>query len=123
MPRTEVVFYAEPDGSCPVLEWLDGLQSKARDKCIVRIERLAELGHELRRPDADILRDGIHELRAAHRRRQHRILYFFHQDRAVLAAGVTKERAVPDADIERARRRRAAYAAAPAAHTYRETEG
>lgn len=76
MPRTHVVFFANPEGPCPVLKWLDSLPPKARDKCIVRIERLMELGHELRRPEADTLRDGIHELRAAHRRVQYRILYF-----------------------------------------------
>lgn len=106
-------------GSCPVLDWLDRLQSKPRDKCIVRIERLAELGHELRRPEADTLRDGIHELRAAYRGVQHRLLYFFHEGLAVLVVGVTKERAVPDAEIERAKRRRTAYVAEPASHTYR----
>jgi hypothetical protein len=53
MPKTKVVFYREDDGSVPILEWLDSLQPKALDKCAVRIERLAELGHELRRPEAD----------------------------------------------------------------------
>lgn len=48
MPKTIVVFYQEDDGSVPVLEWLDSLQQKALDKCTVRIERLEELGHELR---------------------------------------------------------------------------
>ena len=50
----------------PLLAWLDDLPPKIRDKCIVRIERLAQLGHELRRPEADLLRDGIHELRVRH---------------------------------------------------------
>ena len=52
MPRISVVFYKEEDGAVPVLEWLDSLQPKALDKCVVRIERLRELGHELRRPEA-----------------------------------------------------------------------
>lgn len=59
MPRTHVVFYQEDDGTAPVLDWLDSLPPKAQDKCVVKIERLRELGHELRRPEADILRDGI----------------------------------------------------------------
>ena len=63
MPKTKVVFYKEDDGSVPILEWLDSLREKALDKCTVRIERLEELGHELRRPEADFLRDGIYELR------------------------------------------------------------
>jgi hypothetical protein len=46
MPKTEIVFFREFDGSVPVLEWLDTLNPKVQDKCTVRIERLAELGHE-----------------------------------------------------------------------------
>jgi phage-related protein len=120
VPPTEVVFYAESDGSCPVLAWLDGLQQKVRYKCIVRIERLAALGHEMRRPEADTLRDGIHELRASYQGVHHRILYFFHAGSAVLAHGTTKEGRVPDSDIERAKRRRLAFVATPAGHTYSE---
>ena len=120
MPRTEVVFYAESDGTCPLLAWLDRLPQKVQDKCIVRIERLAELGHELRRPEADMLRDGIHELRASYQDVQYRILYFFHAGVAVLAHGIVKESQVPDVEIERAKRRKAAYEADPERHTYRE---
>jgi phage-related protein len=119
LPQTRVVFFAESDGSCPVLEWLDALERKVQDKCIVRIERLAELGHELRRPEADTLRDGIHELRVSYRHVQHRILYFFHEGSAVLAHGVIKESEVPSADIDRARKRAAAFATDPDSHTYR----
>jgi len=65
MPLTKVVLYREDDGSVPLLDWLDGLQPKVIAKCRVRIERLRELGHELRRPEAYYLRDGIYELRVA----------------------------------------------------------
>jgi phage-related protein len=78
MPRTEVVFYRDDDGSSPVLEWLEALPLKARLKCLVRIERLRELGHDLRRPEADFLRDGIYELRVSLNRVQYRLLYAFH---------------------------------------------
>lgn len=120
MPRTEVVLYADVDGSCPVLEWLDRQQPKGQDKCLVRIERLVELGHELRRPEADTLRDGIHELRASYRRLQYRILYFFHQGTAVLTHGILKEGRVPDVEIERARKWRRAYELNPQRHSYQE---
>ena len=63
MPETVVVYCCEEDGTVPVLEGLDGLSRKARIECIGKIERLRGLGHELRRPEADILRDGIYELR------------------------------------------------------------
>ena len=67
MPRIGVVFYQEAPGDVPALDWLRRLQRtdrRAYAKCVARVQRLAELGHELRRPEADFLRDGIHELRA-----------------------------------------------------------
>jgi hypothetical protein len=67
MPRTEVVFFAADDGTAPLVEWLDKQDRKVQDKCLVKIERLQELGYELRRPEADYLRDGIYELRVRHR--------------------------------------------------------
>jgi len=63
MPKIAVVFYQEDAKTVPVLDWLDHLPAKAQDKCRLRIERLRDLGHELRRPEADYLRDGIYELR------------------------------------------------------------
>ena len=81
MHRTGVVFYQEAPGDVPALNWLRRLQRTDRRgyaKCVARVQRLAELGHELRRPEADFLRDGIHELRARRGRVQYRILYFFH---------------------------------------------
>ena len=98
MPATKVVFYCEEDGSVPLLDWLDSLPAKALTKCRVRIERLQKLGHELRRPEADFLRDGIYELRVGLRGTNYRMLYFFHGNvAAVLAHGLTKEREVPPA--------------------------
>ena len=123
MPNTEVCFFQEEPGDVPVLDWLRELRrcdKKAFAKCVVRIERLAELGHELRRPEADFLRDGIHELRIRKGRVNYRILYFFHgQNVSLLAHGLTKEDIVPEADIERALRRKEIYEAAPDEHTYK----
>jgi phage-related protein len=125
MPITEVVFYKDRTGAAPVLDWLDEL--KASDKkgwtnCVARIERLREAGHELRRPEADFLRDGVHELRAKHGRLQYRILYFFHgRNVAVLAHGIVKrEAAVSPVDIERALNRKALFLQNPPLHTFRQ---
>ena len=38
---------------------------KVQDKCYLLLERLREMGHELRWPEADFLRDGIYELRVS----------------------------------------------------------
>lgn len=123
MPTTSVIFYQEEDGSVPVLEWLDNLPEKTQDKCRVRIERLADLGHELRRPEADFLTDKIYELRVSLQGRQYRILYFFHGNTAaVLSHGIVKEREVPPLEIDRAIERKKKFEENPEAHTYKEQE-
>ena len=110
MPITRVTFYQDADGRAPVREWLRELRrrdARGHEKCVARIERLAELGHELRRPEAAHLRDGIYELRARRGTVNYRILYFFRGRAAVvLAHALSKEEAVPEADIERAIARR-----------------
>jgi len=120
MPITEVVLFVDDDGSAPLLEWFDGLPDKVTDKFIVRIGRLEECGHELRRPEADYLRDGVYELRVRHKRVNYRLLYFFHEGRAVLAHGIVKEGKVPDREIDRALGRRTRFELDPETHTYRE---
>ena len=105
----------------PVLEWFDGLPAKAQDKCRVRIQRLSELGHELRRPEADLLRDVIYELRVGLQHVNYRILYFFAgRVAAILAHGLTKEDRVPRAAIDVALARKRRYEWAPELHTFAE---
>ena len=122
MPRTHVAFYREANGEAPVVNWLHDLRrtnERAWANCRVRIELLAQLGHELRRPAADYLRDGIYELRAKQGHVQYRLLYFFHgRQIAILAHSLTKEDIIPGADIERARKRKNLFEANPKAHTY-----
>lgn len=125
MPRATILFYQEAPREVPVLDWLRELRRIDRRgyaKCVARIQRLAEMGHELRRPEADLLRDGIHELRARRGRLNYRILYFFHRRHVVvLACGLTKESKVPDFEVDRALRRRVAFEKDPERHTF-ETE-
>ena len=119
MPRIKVVLYVERDGAVPLLEWLDDLPPKAVAKCTVRMERLAELGHELRRPEADYLRDGIYELRVRLQRLNYRILYFFHGIEAVvLSHGLVKERIVPPSEIDTAIARKLRFEQDPERHSY-----
>lgn len=62
MLTTTIVLFRDEDGSAPLLDWFDHLPEKAKVQCRARLELLAEQGHELRRPAADCLRDGIYEL-------------------------------------------------------------
>jgi hypothetical protein len=122
MPETRVVFYREADGEAPVVDWLQELlesNERAWSNCRARIEMLAQFGHELRRPAADYLRDGIYELRAKQGHVQYRLLYFFHgRQVAILAHALTKEDLVLNTDIERAIKRKRLFESNPKAHTY-----
>jgi phage-related protein len=106
---TEVFFFRDAiHNRVPLLDWLDEQPSKVQAKCIDRIGRLEELGHELRRPEADFLRDGVYELRASYQRVHYRILYFFVGKAVVVVShGLTKEQAVPAREIELALKRKA----------------
>jgi putative component of toxin-antitoxin plasmid stabilization module len=120
MPPVRLVFYREDGETVPVREWLTELRKRNRRafaKCLIRLRRLAELGHELRRPEADYLRDGIYELRVREGRVNYRILYGFHNRLiAVLAHGLTKESDVPSVDIEKAIERMSRVNADPDSH-------
>ncbi len=122
MPRTTVYFFRNADGESPVVAWLQALRKSdavAYAKCVAVIERLAEAGYELRRPTADMLRDGIYELRARRGHVNYRLLYFFHgRNVAIVAHALTKEDVVPFADIERALARKRTFEASPVDHTY-----
>ena len=120
MPRQKLVLYRETAGRIPMLEWLDSLKTKARIKCLVRLARLSELGHEIRRPEADYLRDGVYELRARSAGVHYRMLYFFHGKCAVVVShGFSKQRArVPFGEIEKALARKATFEEDPVRHTF-----
>lgn len=87
-------------------------------KCIKKIERLREEGHQLRRPEADLLSDKIYELRASLQGIHYRILYFFYGNvAAVLSHGIVKEDCVPPIEIDRAIQRQKSFELDPKAHT------
>jgi len=123
VPATQVFFYRDVDGNSPVADWLRSLRGDDPTgfmNCLARLELLEASGHELRRPAADFLRDGIYELRAKHKHVQYRLLYFFHgRNVAIVAHGIVKRgSAVPDVDIDRAARRKRQFEQNPGAHTY-----
>lgn len=122
MPQTKVYFYKEDDGSIPALDWLVELRrrnERAAKKCIALVKLLKDFGNELRRPRADLLRDGVHELRTEVGNVNYRILYgFVGKDAAVLVCGLTKQKDVPSGEIDRAAFRIAKYKKNPAQHRY-----
>jgi phage-related protein len=127
MPRTDVIFFRDLDGTVPCKQWLGRLyrsERKGAGKVVARMLLLAEGGYELRRPAADLLRDGIYELRARQGTVQYRLLYFFDSEKAnvaILVHGFIKQGArVPQADIELAVKRKLAYESNKDKHIFRE---
>lgn len=131
MPATEVRFFQEYNGRVPVLDWLSKLRDnnrRAYAKCVARIRRLADLGHELRRPETDYLKDGLYELRILSGRVHYRLLYFYHSRHiSVLVHAVKKEGRVPPAALEIALRRKRQFEKDPKLYSLvqniRDTEG
>ena len=120
MAATQIFYFQEEDATVPMVRWLDELHSKARQKCLARLERLEAMGHELRRPEADYLRDDIYELRASHQGVHCRMRYFFHGTAAIIVShGLIKEREVPPREIDLAIRRKGQFEASPKRHAYR----
>ena len=108
-------------GRCPSWNGSSVCRENALDKCRVKLERLRDLGHELRRPEADYLRDGIYELRVRVGSVNYRMLYFFHENiAAVVSHGLTKEKRVPPKEIDHAVAAKRRFVQDPSRHTHQE---
>ncbi len=106
MRKWEVYYYATADNRCDLAEFLDKLPAKNRKKVLAWITMLKENVPTLPRPYADILEDGIHELRIKLSGRQERILYFFVFQKCIILthAFTRKTSAVPGREIEKAKK-------------------
>jgi len=119
VPQSEVVFYQEGE-TVFFVEWLKMLPVKVQAKCLAQVSLLRSQGHELRRPIADFLRNGIYELRPSYQGVQYRILYFFSgKNIVVISHGITKESEVPATEINRAIERKNRFDANPKVHGWK----
>jgi hypothetical protein len=76
-PIWHIIYYEAEDGQCPIQEFIDGRKARDQAKILAWISQLEVQGPQLPRPYADLLEDGIHELRVTASRDQIRALYFF----------------------------------------------
>ena len=107
--KWEIIYYEDRNGGSPIEEFIDGLPSVMHQaRVLAVIGLLEEHGVGLHRHYADLLEDGIHELRVRVGRLRYRILYFYWQrNKIVLTHGFAKTtRRVPEREIRRARRYR-----------------
>jgi len=89
--KWRVLYYESADGDCPVQEFIDTRKDRDQAKIFSWVSLLEERGPDLPRPYADILTEGIHELRIKLSGDQVRILYFFcYREFIVLSHVITK---------------------------------
>lgn len=99
-----VFYFSDERGRYPVEEFIKSLPPGERKKVYSYIAALWALGHELRRPMADYVTQGLYELRP----KANRIFYFFYLGHsAILVHAVRKKSdALPVRDIALALKRK-----------------
>lgn len=107
----QIEFYRLPNGKRPIVEFLDGLDTKMRAKALHSISILEEFGNQLREPYSKSMGDGLFELRIKFSNDISRIFYFFVVDnRIILTNGfVKKTMKTPKGEIDLARKYKSDY--------------
>lgn len=95
---TNLYYFIDERGRNPVKEFIKSLSVKEREKILAYLAELYNQGHNLRRPMADYLGNGIYELRP----KDNRIFYFFFmRDSVVLVHAIKKKTdKIPENDRE-----------------------
>jgi hypothetical protein len=104
-----VILFCDPQiRACPVADFLESCRVEQQVKVVRILELLEELGPNLSRPYADLLRDGVHELRLKLSGEQVRMLYFFCFERYIVFYEVLRKHTdrVPDHYIDATQRYR-----------------
>ena len=74
--KWKLVYYETAEEECPVENFINSRSIKNRAKILNWLEQLEAQGPNLPRPYADLIEDGIHELRIKLSGEQIRIIYF-----------------------------------------------
>lgn len=106
-----IIYCDEQADPCPVTDFIDRCEGKHQVKIIRFLSLLEEMGPTLPRPYADLLKDGIHELRIKLSGDQIRMLYFFCFRKFIVfyVAFVKNTQRVPEKFIERVKRYREGF--------------
>ena len=75
--KWQILFCDEIEQACPVTRFINRIRPRHQVKVLRMLALLEEMGPTMPRPYADILHDGVHELRISLSRDRFRVLYFF----------------------------------------------
>ncbi len=101
---------------------MDSLPANIQDKCIVRVERLEDAGEALSEPECKLVADGVFQLSFRAHGTEYAILYFFHNEQAVIVHGCAVASRVADNDLALALDRKVRFCRQPGCHTYGEED-
>jgi phage-related protein len=106
--KWQLLYYIKQDGTKPVEEYIRKLSVNERAKILAFVDHLKEKGPDLHRPYADLLEDGIYELRIKLTGEQVRILYFFCYKDIIILTNVFEKHTdkVPKSEIKIAKKSR-----------------
>lgn len=101
---SNIYYFIDERGDNPVREFLDSLSAKEQAKIFAYIVELKNRGHNLRRPMADYLGDGIYELRP----KSNRMFYFFFLKNSAVLVHAIKKKAdkIPIEDLKLCKKRK-----------------
>lgn len=102
---TGVYYFIDDRGDNPVRKFIDCLPIKDQSKVFAYLGELKDQGHNLRRPMADYLGNGIYEIRP----KRNRIFYFFFlKENAILLHAIKKKTSrIPKPDLDLCIKRKA----------------
>ena len=103
-----LLYYETSNQNCPIEEFIDNQNKRNQAKILSFFSLLEERGPTLPRPYADLLQEGIHELRIKLQGKQTRVLYFFCFQRFIVLthAFLKTTDKVPTGEIKKAMRYR-----------------
>ena len=110
--KWKILYFTKKEDQPSEIEiFINSKDERNQAKIFAWLDKLAELGPNLPRPYADLLIDGIHELRIKLSGSQIRILYFFcYKDYIILTNQFVKNTdKVPKAEINKAIKRRETF--------------
>ncbi len=104
----KIIYYENLKKVTPVKAFVDTLDKNQKSKVFAFFTLLQEKGPNLPRPYADLLKDGIHELRIKITGDQYRVLYFFCYQEYIILTNVFNKTTdkVPESEINIAKKSR-----------------
>lgn len=104
-------FFKNDDGIIPVGQFIRTLDVKMKAKVVSDLHRLEMLGNEAREPLSKHLEDDIFEMRSVFGNDIVRILYFFDDNKLIIATNgfVKKQQKTPPEEIALAKSREKIY--------------